>query len=181
MAGSNSSLFAVQAETSAGAAALAALREIADDRDGILLVDAVTSAGGHSVGVDRNGIDACYSGTQKAISCPPGLSPVTFSDRAMARIQERPSKASSWYLDVGLVTGYWGSARSYHHTAPISMIYALREALRAVAEEGLEARWQRHELNHRALVAGLDEMGLKMLVDAEHRLWTLNTVLVPEG
>jgi alanine-glyoxylate transaminase / serine-glyoxylate transaminase / serine-pyruvate transaminase len=175
-------LFAVQAETSTGVLQpLPPLREIADDRDGILLVDAVTSAGGHSVGVDRNGIDACYSGTQKAISCPPGLSPVTFSDRAMARIQERPSKASSWYLDVGLVTGYWGSARSYHHTAPITMIYALREALRAVAEEGLEARWQRHELNHRALVAGLEEMGLKMLVDAEHRLWTLNTVLVPEG
>jgi len=157
------------------------LREIADERDGLLLVDAVTSLGAHSVGVDRNGVDACYSGTQKALSCPPGLSPVTFSERAVEKIRARKSKCSSWYLDVGLLLNYWGSERVYHHTAPITMNYALHEALRIIAEEGLEARARRHELNHRALVAGVEAMGLAMQVAPEHRLWTLNAVRAPEG
>jgi alanine-glyoxylate transaminase/serine-glyoxylate transaminase/serine-pyruvate transaminase len=179
-------LFAVQAETSTGVLQpLAPLRAIADERDGLLLVDAVTSIGGHSVGVDRHRVDACYAGTQKALSCPPGLAPVTFSERALAKIRSRKTKVSSWYLDLGLLTSYWaseaGSQRAYHHTAPITMNYALREALRIVAEEGLEARWQRHELNHRALVAGVEALGLRMQVAPEHRLWTLNAVSVPEG
>lgn len=175
-------LFAVQAETSTGVLQdLSPLREIADQRDGLLLVDAVTSLGAHRVSVDRNRIDACYSGTQKALSAPPGLSPVTFSERAIEKIQSRRSKCSSWYLDVSLLTSYWGSERVYHHTAPITMNYALHEALRIITEEGLENRARRHELNHRALVAGVEAMGLRMQVAPEHRLWTLNTVVVPPG
>jgi alanine-glyoxylate transaminase/serine-glyoxylate transaminase/serine-pyruvate transaminase len=175
-------LFAVQAETSTGVLQqIAPLREIADERDGLLLVDAVTSIGGHAVGVDRCGIDACYAGTQKALSCPPGLAPVTFSERALQKIRSRKTKVNSWYLDVNLLTAYWGGERTYHHTAPITMNYALHEALRLVAEEGLEARWRRHELNHRALVAGIEAMGLKMQVAPADRLWTLNAVSVPEG
>ena len=175
-------LFAVQAETSTGALQpLAPLREIANERDGLLIVDAVTSLGAHAVAVDENGIDGCYSGTQKALSCPPGLSPVTFSERALAKIKGRKTKPVSWYLDVGLVANYWGSERTYHHTAPITMNYALREALRIVSEEGLEPRRRRHEFNHRALVAGVEAMGLKMHVAPGARLWTLNTVCIPDG
>lgn len=179
-------LFAVQAETSTGVLQrIEPLREIADERDGFLLVDAVTSIGAHSIGVDRNRVDACYAGTQKALSCPPGLAPVTFSDRAVQKIQSRQTKVCSWYLDTTLLTAYWadtgGGQRAYHHTAPISMNYALHEALRLVAEEGLENRAKRHERNHQALVAGLEAMGLKMQVAPEHRLWTLNTVQIPEG
>jgi alanine-glyoxylate transaminase / serine-glyoxylate transaminase / serine-pyruvate transaminase len=175
-------LFAVHAETSTGVLQpLAPLREIANERDGLLIADTVTSLGAHAVAVDRHGIDGCYSGTQKALSCPPGLSPVTFSERALAKIKGRKTKPSSWYLDVGLVANYWGSERTYHHTAPITMNYALREALRIVAEEGLEARARRHELNHRALVAAVEAMGLKMHVASGERLWTLNTVCIPDG
>jgi len=175
-------LFAVQAETSTGALQpLAPLREIANERDGLLIVDAVTSLGAHAVAIDENGIDGCYSGTQKALSCPPGLSPVTFSERALAKIKGRKTKPVSWYLDVGLVANYWGSERTYHHTAPITMNYALREALRIVSEEGLEPRRRRHEFNHRALVAGVEAMGLKMHVAPGARLWTLNTVCIPDG
>jgi alanine-glyoxylate transaminase/serine-glyoxylate transaminase/serine-pyruvate transaminase len=175
-------IFAVQAETSTGVLQpLAPLRKIADERDGLLLIDAVTSLGAHEVAVDKNGIDGCYSGTQKGLSCPPGLSPVTFSERALMKIKDRKTKPSTWYLDVGLVAHYWGSERTYHHTAPITMNYALREGLRIVAEEGLEARRRRHELNHRALVAGVEAMGLKMHVDPDSRLWTLNTVRIPDG
>jgi alanine-glyoxylate transaminase/serine-glyoxylate transaminase/serine-pyruvate transaminase len=147
----------------------------------LLIVDAVTSLGGHPVGVDRNGIDVCYSGTQKCLGAPPGLAPITFSERALERICARRSKVQSWYLDMTIVGTYWGSERSYHHTAPISMNYALREGLRILIDEGLEARWQRHELNHRALVAGIGAMGLEMNVAPENRLWTLNAVRVPEG
>jgi len=175
-------IFAVQAETSTGVLQqIAPLREIADERDGLLIVDTVTSIGAHSIGVDRHQIDACYAGTQKALSCPPGLAPVTFSERAINKIKSRQTKVSSWYLDASLIIAYWGGERTYHHTAPISMNYALHEALRIVAEEGLEARQQRHALNHRALVAGVEAMGLKMQVAPEHRLWTLNAVSVPEG
>ena len=183
-------LFAVHAETSTGVRQdLAPLRAIVDtrtdDHGGFLLVDAVTSLGAHPVEIDKNGIDACYSGTQKALSCPPGLSPVTFSDRAVARIKSRTHKVSSWYLDMGLLTAYWGAAtsqpRAYHHTAPISMNYGLHEALRVVLAEGLDARARRHERNHQAFVAGIEAMGLRMVVDPAHRLWTLNTVGIPEG
>lgn len=175
-------LFAVHAETSTGALQpLAPLREIANERDGLFIVDTVTSLGAHQVAVDRHGIDGCYSGTQKALSCPPGLAPVTFSERALGKIKARKTKPASWYLDIGLVANYWGSERTYHHTAPIAMNYALREALRIVAEEGLEARRRRHELNHRALVAGVEAMGLKMHVAPDERLWTLNTVCIPDG
>jgi alanine-glyoxylate transaminase/serine-glyoxylate transaminase/serine-pyruvate transaminase len=179
-------LFAVQAETSTGVLQpLAPLREIVDDRDGFLMVDAVTSIGAHSIGVDRNRVDACYAGTQKALSCPPGLAPVTFSDRAIEKIKSRKTKVGSWYLDTNLLTAYWGETsgggRAYHHTAPITMNYALHEALRIVAEEGLENRAKRHERNHRALVAGVEAMGLQMAVAPEHRLWTLNAVRIPDG
>jgi alanine-glyoxylate transaminase / serine-glyoxylate transaminase / serine-pyruvate transaminase len=179
-------LFAVQAETSTGVLQdIAPLREIADEREGYLIIDAVTSIGAHSIGADRNRIDAVYAGTQKALSCPPGLAPVTFSDRAIAKIKARKTKVSSWYLDTNLLTAYWdapsGAPRTYHHTAPITMNYALHEALRIVAEEGLEARQQRHERNHRALVAGVEAMGLGMHVAPAHRLWTLNAVSVPDG
>lgn len=179
-------LFAVQAETSTGVLQpIAPLREIADERDGFLIIDAVTSIGAHAIGADRNRIDAVYAGTQKALSCPPGLAPVTFSDRAVEKVKARKTKVSSWYLDTSLLTAYWadagGGQRTYHHTAPITMNYALHEALRIVIEEGLEARQQRHERNHRALVAGIEAMGLKMHVAPEHRLWTLNAVSVPDG
>lgn len=179
-------LFAVQAETSTGVLQqLEPLREIADERDGFLLIDAVTSIGAHSIGIDRNRVDACYAGTQKALSCPPGLAPVTFSDRAIEKIKTRQTKVGSWYLDTNLLTAYWGEAatggRAYHHTAPITMNYALHEALRLVAEEGLENRARRHERNHQALVAGVAAMGLQMQVAPEHRLWTLNAVRIPEG
>lgn len=172
----------VHAETSTGVLQdLAGLSELAHGRDALLIVDAVTSLGGHPVGVDRNGIDICYSGTQKCLGAPPGLAPVTFSERATDRVRARGSKVQSWYLDITMVEKYWGDDRTYHHTAPISMNYALREALRLVHEEGLEARWQRHELNHRALVAGVEAMGLQMNVAPEHRLWSLNAVRVPDG
>ena len=172
----------VHAETSTGVLQdLAGLADLAHARDALLVVDAVTSLGGHAVGVDRQGIDVCYSGTQKCLGAPPGLAPITFSARAIERIRARRSKVQSWYLDVTMVEKYWGNDRTYHHTAPISMNYALREALRIVYEEGLEARWRRHELNHRALVAGIEAMGLQMNVAPEQRLWSLNAVRVPEG
>jgi len=172
----------VHAETSTGVLQdLTGLAELAHTHGALLVVDAVTSLGGHPVGVDRNGIDVCYSGTQKCLGAPPGLSPITFSERALERIRARKSKVQSWYLDMTMVEKYWGSDRTYHHTAPISMNYALREALRIVCDEGLEARWRRHELNHRALVAGVEAMGLEMNVAREHRLWSLNAIRVPDG
>lgn len=172
----------VHAETSTGVLQdVTGLSELAHSKGALLIVDAVTSLGGHPVGVDRNGIDVCYSGTQKCLGAPPGLAPITFSERSIERIHARKSKVQSWYLDVTMVEKYWGADRTYHHTAPISMNYALREALRIVCEEGLEARWHRHEVNHRALVAGVEAMGLQMNVAPEHRLWSLNAVRVPAG
>ncbi len=127
--------------------------------------------------VDRHGIDVCYSGTQKALSAPTGLAPITFSDRAMEHVRQRPRKLQSFYLDLALFEQYWAGNPSYHHTPPTTFHYALLEALRIVEEEGLEARWARHRLNHRALVvAGLEAMGLHMHVEQPYRLWTLNTV-----
>src|SRR5204863_6999998 len=172
----------VHAETSTGVLQdLTGLAALAHGRDALLIVDAVTSLAGHPVGIDRNGIDVCYSGTQKCIGAPPGLSPITFNERALDRIRARKSKVQSRYLDLAMVERYWGDDRTYHHTAPISMNYALREALRLIHEEGLAARWARHELNHRALVAGIEAMGLKMAVAPENRLWSLNAVSVPDG
>ena len=172
----------VQAETSTGARQpLEDLSRLAHERGALFVVDAVTSLGGTELEVDGWGIDACYSGTQKCLSCPPGLSPVTFGERALERVLSRKHKVQSWYLDVSLLAQYWGADRVYHHTAPITMIYALHEALRVVHEEGLAARFARHRTNHLALVAGLDALGLEMAVAAEHRLPMLNSVLVPAG
>lgn len=172
----------VHAETSTGMRQpIEQLNELRSIRDVLLVVDAVTSLGGIPVSVDRNGIDACYSCTQKAIGAPPGLSPVTFSARAEQKLKARKTACRDFYLDVALLEKYWGREHIYHHTAPISMHYAAREALRLVAEETLEARWKRHEQNSRMLQAGLEAMGLKMFVAPEHRLWTLNSVRIPEG
>lgn len=147
----------------------------------LMVLDCVTSLGGCPVEIDRWGIDAAYSGTQKCLSCPPGLAPVTFSERAMELVRRRRTPVRSWYLDLGLLAGYWGGGRVYHHTAPISMNYALYEALRIVFEEGLEKRFERHRRNHEALVAGLDALGLKLASRPGHRLWMLNAVRVPDG
>ena len=175
-------LAVVHAETSTGVCTpLEDLSGIAKDCGALFLVDMVTSLGGMDVSLDRLGIDAAYSGTQKCISCPPGLSPVSFSARAMEALKNRKGPVVSWYLDMSMVSSYWGTERKYHHTAPINMVYALREALRLIAEEGLEARFERHRRNHRALVAGLEAMGLSMLVPEKERLPMLNTVRIPKG
>lgn len=172
----------VHAETSTGVLQpVAPIREICDEVGALLLVDAVTSLGGHPVLVDDEGIDICYSGTQKCLSCPPGLSPLTVSPRAEERLGSKAKPCRSWYLDLSLVRSYWGEERTYHHTAPISMNYALFEALRIIEEEGLEARWNRHRRNHEALVAGLEAMGLEMAVAPESRLWSLNALTIPGG
>jgi alanine-glyoxylate transaminase/serine-glyoxylate transaminase/serine-pyruvate transaminase len=172
----------VQAETSTGVLQdLTGLGDMAHRHGALLIVDAVTALGTHKVGIDENQIDACYSCSQKGIGAPPGLAPVTFSERAVDSIRKRKNRVQSWYLDVTTIEKYWGSDRAYHHTAPISMNYALREGLRLLAEEGLEPRWARHELNHRAFVAGVEAMGLGMSVAPPNRLWALNAVTVPEG
>jgi len=173
---------AVHAETSTGACQpLEELSRLAHERGALFVVDAVTSLAGTRLEVDGWGIDACYSGTQKCLSCPPGLSPVTFSEAALERLRARKHKVQSWYLDVSLLEQYWGADRVYHHTAPITMVYALYEALRIVHEEGLDARFTRHLRNHQALVAGLEALGLKMAVAVEHRLPMLNAVYAPDG
>jgi alanine-glyoxylate transaminase/serine-glyoxylate transaminase/serine-pyruvate transaminase len=175
-------LAVVHAETSTGVLQpLKPIREICDQYEVLLLVDSVTSLGGHPVAVDNWGIDICYSGTQKCLSCPPGLSPFTASEKAVEHLQARESKCQSWYLDLSMVCQYWGEERTYHHTAPVSMIYGLREALKLVVDEGLQTRWNRHQKNHLGLVAGIEAMGLKMHVAEEFRLWSLNTVAIPEA
>jgi len=172
----------VHAETSTGVCQpLEELADIAHEAGALFLVDMVTSLGGMEVSVDGTGIDAAYSGTQKCISCPPGLAPVSFSALAMKTLESRKTPVPSWYLDMGMVRSYWDAQRKYHHTAPINMIYALREALRIIAEEGLEQRFARHRLNHRALVAGIEAMGLQMLVAEPERLPMLNAICIPEG
>ena len=172
----------VHAETSTGVCQpLDEIKAIASDAGALFLVDMVTSLGGIEVALDKMGIDAAYSGTQKCISCPPGLSPVSFSPAAMDVLKNRKTPVASWYLDMSMVSSYWGNERKYHHTAPINMNYALREALRLIAEEGLEARFARHLLNHRALVAGVEAMGLSMLVAEGERLPMLNAVCIPDG
>jgi alanine-glyoxylate transaminase/serine-glyoxylate transaminase/serine-pyruvate transaminase len=174
----------VHAETSTGAQSdAAALCALATSRGALSIVDTVTSLGGIELLVDAWGADAVYSGTQKCLSCIPGISPVTFSARAVEHIQARDHKVQSWFLDMQLVMGYWGgnTKRAYHHTAPVNDLYALHEALLMLREEGLEAAHLRHRHNHEALVAGLEAMGLAMAVAAEHRLPQLNSVLIPEG
>jgi len=175
-------LAVVHAETSTGVCQdLEDIAGIAREAGTLFLVDMVTSLGGMEVAIDRTGIDAVYSGTQKCISCPPGLAPISFSAAAIDALENRKSPVISWYLDMSMVKSYWGTERKYHHTAPINMIYALREALRIIAEEGLEERFARHRLNHRALVAGIEAMGLAMLVPESERLPMLNAVRIPEG
>jgi alanine-glyoxylate transaminase/serine-glyoxylate transaminase/serine-pyruvate transaminase len=172
----------VHAETSTGACQPAEeLGKLCHEFDALLLLDTVTSLGGITCEIDRWEVDAVYSGTQKCLSCPPGLSPVSFGRRAVDAINARKTKVQSWYLDMGMVQRYWAEERFYHHTAPISMIYALREALRIVHEEGLEARWARHQRNHQALKAGLAAMGIKYLAAEGHQLPMLNAVGVPAG
>ncbi|UCE35233.1 MAG: alanine--glyoxylate aminotransferase family protein [Deltaproteobacteria bacterium] len=172
----------VHAETSTGVCQpLDDIAGIARETGALFLVDMVTSLGGMEVSVDKMGIDAAYSGTQKCISCPPGLAPISFGPAAMKALESRKTPVPSWYLDMSMVKSYWGSERKYHHTAPINMIYALREALRIIAEEGLEERFARHKLHHRALVAGIEAMGLSMLVPEGERLPMLNAICIPEG
>jgi len=172
----------VQAETSTGAAQpIEPISAVAHEARSLLLVDTVTSLGGMEVDVDGWRVDACYSGTQKCLSCPPGLSPVTFSAAAEQVISSRKTKVQSWYLDMNMVRQYWGSERLYHHTAPINMIYGLHEALRIVLEEGLQARWARHARVHGRLKEGLERLGLTYLADPAHQLPMLNAVSAPAG
>ena len=172
----------VHAETSTGVLQpIEEISRIAHEAGALQVVDAVTSLGGCPVETDAWGIDAIYSGTQKCLSCPPGLAPVSFGERAVAALDARKGKVPSWYLDMSMVRKYWGSDRTYHHTAPISMIYALNQALKVIMDEGLTARFERHGLNHRALVAGVEAMGLSMLVDQAYRLPMLNAVCIPDG
>ncbi len=174
----------VHAETSTGAQSDAkTLVELAHKHDCLTIVDTVTSLGGTPVLVDEWGIDAIYSGTQKCLSCVPGISPISFSDAAIERIKGRSHKVQSWFMDLNLVMGYWGggATRAYHHTAPVNALYALHEALVILQEEGLENAWARHELNHNALKAGIEAMGLSFFVKEGDRLPQLNTVIFPEG
>ena len=174
----------VHAETSTGALSdAAALCQLATERGMLSIVDTVTSLGGIPVDVDAWGADAVYSGTQKCLSCVPGISPVTFSERAVEVIRARTHRVQSWFLDMQLVMGYWGQGgkRAYHHTAPVNALYALHESLLILKQEGLEAAWQRHRMHHQALVAGLEAMGLELLVAPASRLPQLNSVRVPEG
>jgi alanine-glyoxylate transaminase/serine-glyoxylate transaminase/serine-pyruvate transaminase len=170
----------VQAETSTGIhQPIEEIAEIAHRHGAMIAIDAVTSLACVPVEIDKWNIDACYSCTQKGIGAPPGLSPVTFSARAMDAIHARKSKCRSWYFDVALIEHYWGADRLYHHTAPISMNYALYEALRIVVEEGLEARWKRHRANAAAFQAGVRAMGLELAAQEGYRLPQLTTIAVP--
>lgn len=173
----------VHAETSTGVLQpLEEISEMVHDAGALLVVDAVTSYCGADLRVDEWGIDAIYSGTQKCLSAPPGLSPVSFSDRALAVLDNRKTKVQSWFLDLSLVKNYWaGAKRAYHHTAPVSAMYALREAYRLVLEEGLENRFARHQRNHELLKKGLEALGFEFLVEEAYRLPMLNAVKVPEG
>jgi len=172
----------VHAETSTGAwQPVGDLGALCHEHDTLLLMDTVTSLAGVPVEVDAWGVDAVYSGTQKCLSCPPGLAPVSFSERAVAAINARKTKVQSWYLDMGMVQRYWGEERFYHHTAPINMIYGLREALRVVLEEGLPVRWTRHLKNHQALKTGLAALGIGYATAEGRELPQLNAVRIPPG
>ena len=174
----------VHAETSTGARSDARLlAEIARRHDCLTIVDTVTSLGGCELEVDAWGLDAVYSGSQKCLSCTPGLSPLTFSERALERVRGRSAPVTSWFLDLNLVLGYWGGEqkRTYHHTAPVNALYGLHEALVMLSEEGIEAAWARHRRNHLALKAGLEALGLELVVPEAERLPQLNAVSVPAG
>lgn len=172
----------VHAETSTGVhQPLEEISRLAHRAGALMVADAVTSLGCVPVEIDKWEIDACYSCTQKGIGAPPGLAPVTFSERAMDAVHKRKSKCRSWYLDLAMIEHYWGPERLYHHTAPITMNYALYEALRVVIEEGLETRWERHRRNAAALHAGLSAMGLKLVAQEGYRLPELSTVAAPDG
>jgi len=173
----------VHAETSTGVRQpdVPELTAAAHDHDALVIADTVTSLGGVELRVDEWNIDVAYSGPQKCLSCPPGASPLTLNDRAMDKVLSREEPARSWYLDLSLLEGYWGDERAYHHTAPITNVYALREALRLVAEEGIENRWERHREVAGALKAGVEAMGLEMNAPDDYWLPSLNAVRVPEG
>ncbi|MBE0609690.1 MAG: alanine--glyoxylate aminotransferase family protein [Dehalococcoidia bacterium] len=172
----------VHAETSTGAQTpVEPFAKLARESGALLLVDCVTSLGGVPVTVDAWGADAVYSGTQKCLSAPPGMAPLTMSPRAWDAVKAREVPCNSWYLDLSLLEAYWDERRAYHHTAPISMVYALHEALALVLDEGLEHRWARHERNGRALQDGLEALGLVLHADAGYRLPVLTTVRIPEG
>ena len=173
----------VHAETSTGVANPAKeIGEILRGKDTLYLLDTVTSLGGMDVAADAWGVDALYSGSQKCLSCPPGLAPATFSDKALDVINNRETKVPNWYLDINLLTKYWeGKTRVYHHTAPVNMLYALYQALRLVVDEGLEHVFDRHQETHRRLVQGLEGMGITMLVEPGFRLPMLNSAYVPKG
>lgn len=173
---------AVHAETSTGVLqSIAPITECAREVGALSLVDCVTSLGGVPVELDEWQVDLAYSGTQKCLSCPPGLAPVTFSERAVAALRARKTKVTSWYLDASLLLNYWGGERAYHHTAPINMLYALREALLVLREEGHEAVFARHRLCHESLVAGLSAMGIGSPVAPADRMPQLNAVAIPSG
>ena len=172
----------VHAETSTGVLQpLAEASQLAKQYGALFMVDTVTSLAGQEVAVDDWGIDICYSGTQKCISCPPGLSPFTANQKALDVLQARKSKGNSWYLDLTLLSAYWGTGRVYHHTAPVTMIFALHEALALIAEEGLETRLKRHQKNAAALRAGLEAIGIVLHAEEGHRLNSLTSMRVPSG
>lgn len=174
----------VHAETSTGARSDAQfLAALAHQHGALVIVDAVTSLAGIPLLVDEWELDAVYSGSQKCLSCTPGLSPVTFNERAIAKLKSRKTAVQSWFLDLNLVLGYWGSAgkRTYHHTAPVNTLYGLHESLILMTEEGLENSWARHARNHEMLRDGLEALGLQFVVDKDYRLPQLNTVTIPEG
>jgi alanine-glyoxylate transaminase/serine-glyoxylate transaminase/serine-pyruvate transaminase len=176
----------VHAETSTGVLQpVEEIAKLAHDHGALFLIDVVTSLGGIDVRVDEWGIDACFSGTQKCLGAPPGLAPLTLGPRAVEVLRSRKTPVANWYLDLTLLDKYWGEhknqSRAYHHTAPISMVYSLREALRTIAEEGLEERFARHHRNASALRAGFETLGLQMLVPDAYRTDSLTTVLIPEG
>jgi alanine-glyoxylate transaminase/serine-glyoxylate transaminase/serine-pyruvate transaminase len=172
----------VHGETSSGAMQpMEEIAQVVHEYDGLLLVDTVASLGGVPFKVDKIGVDICYTGSQKCLSCPPGIGPVTFGPRAVEALNRRSTPVANWYLDLTLLRDYWGPARKYHHTAPISANYALYEGLRLVAEEGLEARWARHRRMAELLWEGLEAMDLTMHVPLQHRLASLTTVRIPDG
>jgi alanine-glyoxylate transaminase/serine-glyoxylate transaminase/serine-pyruvate transaminase len=172
-----------QGETSSGVLTqLGPFRKVADELGALLVVDAVASLAGVPLHVDRERVDICFSGTQKAISAPPGMSPITVSPRGEEVFRNRKSKVQSWYFDLSTAMNYWGKERLYHHTPPVSLIYALREAMRIVMEEGLQARWERHRVNQLALVAGVEAMGMELLAkNPADRLATVTAIMVPDG
>lgn len=172
----------VHGETSTGAMQpMEGIGKLCREFGTLLLLDTVTSLGGAPVLLDKWHVDVAYSGSQKCLSCPPGIAPLTLGERALEKLDRRKTKVTSWYLDMTLVGKYWGKERTYHHTAPVNMNYALREALRIVAEEGLEERWERHKTNATLLYDGLEELGIGCHVAKEHRLPSLTTALVPDG